>query len=262
MIAPSQATVGRSELEAGDRHPEVISGDCLTVLDELATTEVGGQVRMVFADPPYFLGKADWDPKVPLEVAQAFHEEWLAGCRRLLHPDGTVWVSGTYHRIHLVAHAAERLGMHLLASVTWEKSNPPPSRFHRCFTHATETLLWIRRSPKSRHRYNDACMRSLNDGRQMTTHWRIPTVPAGEKTCGRHPTQKPLAVLERCILSSTDPGDLVLDPFLGSGTTAVAAVRHGRRFIAIEQDPQYLQLAQERLTAELDRKKKSRVGSS
>jgi site-specific DNA-methyltransferase (adenine-specific) len=202
---------------------------------------------MVFADPPYFVGKADWDPKVPVEIARTFHEEWLAACREVLHPDGTIWVSGTYHRLHVVAYAAERLGMPLLASITWEKSNPPPSRLHRCFTHSTETLLWMKRSAKSRYRYNDGCMREINGGRQMTTHWRLPSVPAGEKRSGRHPTQKPLAVVERCLLASTDPGDWVLDPFLGSGTTAVAAYRHGRRCVGIDQDPVYIRLAERRL---------------
>jgi site-specific DNA-methyltransferase (adenine-specific) len=225
----------------------LLLGDCRDRLDELVRSPVARTLSMVFADPPYFLGKAPWDPKVPREAALAFHEEWLGLCRQLLERDGTVWVSGTYHGIHLVAYAAERVGMRLLASVTWEKTNPPPSRYHRCFTHATETLLWMSRSRSSRHRYDDQCMRRLNSGQPMKTHWYLPAVPVSEKECGRHPTQKPIAVVERCILAATAPGDLVLDPFMGSGTTALVAAEHGRRFIGIEQDARYLRLARRRL---------------
>jgi site-specific DNA-methyltransferase (adenine-specific) len=228
---------------------QLVHSDCRTTLDDLVKHGLAGEVAMVFADPPYFLGNTTWDRRLPQEVARAFHEDWLAGCRSLLDPDGTVWVSGTYHRIHLVADAAERLGMRLLASITWEKPNPPPSRYHRCFTHATETLLWMSKTRRSHHRYNDAAMRQLKGGRAMHTHWRLAPVPPSEKTFGHHPTQKPIELVERCSLATTIPGDLVLDPFLGSGTTAVAALRQNRRCIGIERDHSYLALARRRLTA-------------
>jgi site-specific DNA-methyltransferase (adenine-specific) len=206
-------------------------------------------VDLVFADPPYFLGKATWDKPRDVESAIAFHEEWLAACRDLLADHGTLWVCGAYNSIHTTGYVLERLGMKILCQVTWEKPNPTPNRTRRCFTHSTETLLWAAKFPGAPHRFNYGCMREQNGGKQMLSHWRMGRPPVSERAHGHHPTQKPLALVERCLLATTNDGDLVLDPFLGSGTTAVAARRLGRACIGIEEQPAYVELARRRLAA-------------
>jgi len=237
-------------------------GDCLEVLDALAVRHPAGCFDAIFADPPYFLSnggitchagrmvrvdKGAWDKSRGPEVNHEFNRAWLERCQRALKPNGTLWVTGTHHVIHSVGYAMQQLGLKILNDITWEKPNPPPNLSCRYFTHSTETVIWAAKNEKSKHTFNYAHMRQINGGKQMKSVWRF-TAPGGdEKTHGKHPTQKPLALVERCLLASTQPGDLVLDPFMGSGTTAVAAARSKRRCVGIELDMGYINAATKRL---------------
>lgn len=238
-------------------------GDCLEVLDAILREHPEGCFDTIFADPPYFLSnggitcqagkmvkvdKGDWDQSRGPDLNHAFNHEWLSRCQRLLKPDGTIWVSGTHHVIFSIGFAMQQLGMKILNDITWEKPNPPPNLSCRYFTHSTEIILWAARDAKSRHRFNYQTMRAANDGKQMKSVWKMPAPSPGEKRAGKHPTQKPLALLERILLASTEPGDHVLDPFSGSGTTAVVSQQLGRACTGIELDPLYVQLAIRRLT--------------
>jgi site-specific DNA-methyltransferase (adenine-specific) len=226
-----------------------------------------GVFDMIFADPPYFLSnggitchngrmvkvdKGDWDKSRGEELNHEFNTEWLRRCQRVLKPDGTIWITGTHHVIFSVGFSMQQLGFKLLNTITWEKPNPPPNLSCRYFTHSTETLLWAARDAKSRHVFHYAKMRAMNGGRQMKSVWRFTAPAAAEKRHGRHPTQKPLELLERCLLASTNPGDLILDPFVGSGTTAAACARLDRRCVGLDRDPGFLQTAARRIVDELD----------
>ena len=224
----------------------LLHGDVFDTLDRL-NQSLAGQVATVFADPPYWIEKAAWDRSQNVEIQLAFAEEWLAGCRNLLAEHGSLWVSGSYESVPIVGYALQRLGMRLLSHVTWEKPNPRPNRSCRGLVWATESVLWAAKHHAARYRFNYECLRALNGGKQMRSHWRLAVPSNAEKRCGRHPTQKPLALVERCLLATTSPGDLVLDPFLGSGTTAVAARKLGRACIGIDQHRPYLEIARRRL---------------
>ena len=216
---------------------------------------------MIFADPPYFLSnggismqsgkvvcvdKGEWDKGGTPESIDAFNRTWLAACRDKLKKDGTIWVSGTYHNIFSVASRLTELGFKILNVVTWAKTNPPPNISCRYFTHSAEYIVWARKSAKVPHYYNYELMKRINDGKQMGDVWRLPAIAPWEKSCGKHPCQKPLAVLSRIILASTRPGAWVLDPFTGSSTTGIAANLLGRRFLGIDQEEEYLHLSQNR----------------
>lgn len=243
--------------------------DCIAFMDYLAERRPDGLFDLIFADPPYFLSnggmtcqagkiakvdKGRWDKSNGPEANHEFNLAWLSRCQKLLKPDGTLWVSGTHHIIHSAGFAMQQLGMKLLNDITWEKPNPPPNLSCRYFTHSTETLLWAAKNEKSRHRFNYEAMRELNHGRQMKSVWSF-TAPNGEeKEFGKHPTQKPVALLQRIILSCTAEGDLILDPFAGSSTTGVAAIHLGRRYVGLELDADYFVLSTKRLEqALLDR---------
>jgi site-specific DNA-methyltransferase (adenine-specific) len=230
-------------------------------LELLRRPEFAGAVGLIFADPPYFLSnggvtchagrmvsvdKGDWDRLESVELMHEFNRSWLAACRAALEPNGTIWVSGTRHVIYSVGFAMQELGFKLLNDITWEKPNPPPNLSCRYFTHSTETVLWAAREKKSRHKFNYQAMRAEAEGRQMKSVWRLLAPTRTEKELGSHPTQKPLALLERIIAASSNPRDLVLDPFVGSGTTGIAAAKLGRRFIGIDTDEKYLELAAQR----------------
>ena len=171
-------------------------------------------------------------------------------CQRVLKPNGTIWVSGTPHVIFSIGYAMQELGFKILNDIAWEKPNPPPNLSCRYFTHSTETILWAAKSEKSKHTFNYAAMKSIT-GKQMKTVWTMSAPKNGEKAFGKHPTQKPIALVERCILASTKEGDIVLDPFLGSGTTAIASIRLNRNFVGIELDFTHLALAQCRADKEI-----------
>lgn len=243
-------------------------GNCLQFLDEIAARHPEGHFDMIFADPPYFLSnggitchagkmvkvdKGTWDKSRGAEVNHEFNLEWLRRCQRVLKPNGSIWVSGTLHVIFSVGYAMQQLGFKLLNDIAWEKPNPPPNLSCRYFTHSTETVLWAAKNENSKHYYNYKLMRELNGGKQMKTVWTMTAPTNGEKSFGKHPTQKPVALVERCLLASTREGDLVLDPFLGSGTTAIAALRLRRRCLGIEADQKYLDLSIARAKAEIGR---------
>lgn len=240
--------------------------DCLKVLAQLPENHVD----MIFADPPYNLSndgitckagrmvsvnKGDWDRSRGIEADFEFHRAWIAACRRVLKPQGTIWISGTYHSIYACGFALQVLGFHFLNDICWFKPNASPNLSCRFFTASHETVLWARKSKSARHRFNYAVMKQMEcpgddikkPGKQMRSVWAIPATPAREKTHGTHPTQKPLTLLERIVLAATDPGDLVLDPFMGSGSTGVSALTHGRRFVGIELDKRFMGLAVKRL---------------
>lgn len=216
---------------------------------------------MIFADPPYFLSnggiscqagkvvsvdKGEWDKGGTPEYMEAFNREWIALCRDKLKNNGTIWVSGTYHNIFSVANALTELGFKILNVVTWAKTNPPPNISCRYFTYSTEFIIWARKMPKVSHYYNYELMKQLNEGKQMTDVWRLPAIGKWEKSCGKHPTQKPLALLSRIILASTKPNAWVLDPFAGSSTTGIAANLLHRRYLGIEQEPEFVELSERR----------------
>ncbi len=238
-------------------------GDCLEVMDTLLAKHPDGLFDLIFADPPYFLSnggitchagrmvrvdKGDWDKSRGAEENHNFNRAWLERCQRLLKPHGTLWVSGTHHVIFSVGYAMQQLGMKMLNQVTWQKPNPPPNLACRYFTHSTETLLWAAKNAKSKHRFNYADMRRTNGGKQMKDVWTFTAPKNDEKTLGKHPTQKPIALLERVLLAATAPGDFVLDPFMGSGTTGIACARTTRKFVGVEMDAHHLNLAGARLT--------------
>ena len=211
---------------------------------------------MIFADPPYFLSnggisvqsgkvvsvdKGDWDKCV--EGMEDFNRTWISLCREKLKDNGTIWISGTYHNIFSVANSLKEKGFKILNVVTWAKTNPPPNISCRYFTYSTEFIIWARKDPKKPHRFNYELMRELNDGKQMTDVWRLPAIAPWEKSCGKHPTQKPLALLARIILASTDVGAWILDPFTGSSTTGIAASLTERRFLGIDQSEDFLKMS-------------------
>lgn len=213
---------------------------------------------MIFADPPYFLSnggismqsgkivcvdKGDWDKGKTPEELYAFNKTWLGLCRDKLKDTGSIWISGTYHNIFSVANCLTELGYRILNVITWQKSNPPANISCRFFTYSTEFVIWARKSHKKPHKFNYELMKILNDGKQMTDVWRFPAIAPWEKTAGKHPTQKPLSLLTRIILSCTDEGDWVLDPFSGSSTTGIAANLCGRRFCGLEQEKEFCEMS-------------------
>lgn len=240
-------------------------GNCLEFLDAVTEKYADGYFDCIFADPPYFLSnggitcqagrmvkvdKGDWDKSRGPELNHEFNLEWLRRCQRALKPNGTLWVSGTLHVIFSIGYAMQQLGFKMLNDIAWEKPNPPPNLSCRYFTHSTETLLWAAKSEKSTHRFNYELMRRINGGKQMKTVWTISAPGSDEKSQGKHPTQKPVALVERCLLASTNEDDVVLDPFMGGGTTAIAAIRNGRRCVGVEADGEHVSLSVARVKAE------------
>lgn len=216
---------------------------------------------MIFADPPYFLSnggislqsgkvvsvdKGEWDKGMSQDEVMAFNMEWLRLCRDKLKDNGSIWISGTYHNIFSVANSLTVLGYKILNVVTWEKTNPPVNISCRYFKYSTEFIIWARKMKKVPHKFNYELMKELNGGKQMTDVWRMPAIGRWEKTCGKHPTQKPLRLLVRIILATTIQGDWILDPFSGSSTTGIAANLCGCRFAGIEQEEAYCRLSKAR----------------
>lgn len=220
-------------------------------------------VDMIFADPPYFLSnggitcsggkvasvnKGKWDEIGSLEEKHEFNRSWIKLCKHVLKPNGSIWISGTLHNIYSVGMALEQEGFKILNNITWQKTNPPPNLSCRYFTHSTETILWARKNnKKARHYYNYDLMKTRNGGKQMKDVWTGSLTKPREKKFGKHPTQKPEYLLEKIILASTKENDLILDPFVGSGTTCVVAKQLGRRYIGIDNKNEYLDLAIKRL---------------
>ena len=192
------------------------------------------------------VNKGDWDKSKGYETDYLFDKTWLSACRDKLKSDGTIWISGTYHNIFTIARCLVELGFRILNCITWVKTNPPPILSCRYFTHSTECIIWARKEPKVSHYFNYELMRKINGGKQMRDVWRLPAIAPWEKTCGKHPTQKPLCVLSRIIQASTRPGAWVFDPFTGSSTTGIAANLFGRRFLGIDNSVDFLQISKAR----------------
>lgn len=257
-----------------ERSVRLLEGDCIEILKQARAESVD----LIFADPPYNLSndgitcqagrmvsvnKGEWDKSKGTNADHEFALQWLAVCQRVLKEDGTLWVSGTMHNIYSVGFALQQLGYKLLNDICWYKPNASPNLSTRYFTHSHETVIWAAKSEKSKHYFDYQLMKQIAGGKQMRSLWMdievedspqdiwsLPTPPRVEKIFGKHPTQKPLALLERIILASTEPGDIVLDPFTGSSTTGVVAIRNGRRFVGIDTNAEYLELSVKRLNEE------------
>lgn len=231
-------------------------GNSIQVLAQLKE-----QVDMIFADPPYFLSnggkkiqgrrivsvdKGDWDKADSLEYIDQFNQEWIDACNPLLKDNGTIWVCGTFHNIYSVEKCLKNAGFQIINIITWQKSDPAPTWGNLHFNFSSEYIIWARKNPKSKHYFNYELMKELNGGVLMPDVWKLPTVGMWEKTCGKHPTQKPLRLLYRIVLASTRVGEVILDPFAGSCTTGIAANLLGRKFVGIDKSEEYLDLGVKR----------------
>jgi len=244
--------------------------NCVQFMDALIEKYPNGLFDMIFADPPYFLSnggitcysgkiakvdKGNWDKSKGVDENHEFNLAWLSRCQKLLKKDGTIWVSGTHHVIYSVGFAMQQLGMKILNDISWEKPNPPPNISCRYFTHSTETIIWAAKNKNSKHYFNYEELRKMNNGKQMKNVWTIPAPNGEEKKFGKHPTQKPLKLLERIIIASTKENDLIFDPFAGSSTTGVAAINLNRRFVGCELENKYIEISILRLKESLERRK-------
>jgi site-specific DNA-methyltransferase (adenine-specific) len=240
----------------------LILDDCISAMSKIEPKSID----MIFADPPYFLSnggitvksgkmvsvdKADWDKGLLTEDKLDYNRKWIRACNEILKDDGSIWISGTMHNIYFVGVALELEGFSIINNITWRKLNPPPNISIRAFTHSTETVLWARKiltpKKKGKHTFNYGLMKTLNQNKQMKDVWDFSLTKPSEKKLGKHPTQKPLVLLERIIIASTKENDLVLDPFCGSGTTGIAAYKLNRIFIGIDNQLEYLELSKKRL---------------
>ena len=242
---------------------KLLHGDCLSIIPKIKP----GSVTTIFADPPYNLSndgisckagkvvsvnKGDWDKSLGFEKDYAFTYKWISLCKDILKPDGTIWITGTHHNIYQVGHSLQSNGFHILNEIIWYKPNAPPNLACRCFAHSHESILWAKKSKNAKQYFNYGLMKEYDDGispsgKQMRSIWKIPLTSPREKLFGKHPTQKPIELLKRIILSSSKEGDIILDPFNGSGTTGVVAHKFNRRYIGIEMDKGFLELTVRRL---------------
>jgi site-specific DNA-methyltransferase (adenine-specific) len=252
---------------SSDRNFTLLKGDCIELLNSFEF-----KFDMIFADPPYHLSndgisvqsgkmvsvnKGEWDKSQGIEEDYNFDKEWLSACRKKLKDNGTIWVSGTYHNIFSIARCLTELGFKILNCITWVKTNPPPNLSCRYFTHSAEYILWARKEVKTPHYYNYGLMKAINGGTQMRDVWNLPAIAKWEKSCGKHPTQKPLCLLSRIIQASTEKGAWILDPFAGSSTTGIAANLLGRRFLGIDQEECFLQISKARKEEIIDLEKQN-----
>ncbi len=256
---------------------KLYQANCLNILAELPENSVD----MVFADPPYLLSnggftvhagrrvsvnKGKWDKSNGLKKDFEFHLNWIQAVKQILKPHGTIWISGTYHSIYQCGFALQVAGFQILNDISWFKPNASPNLSCRYFTASHETLLWARKDKKAKHTFNYEKIRGGNwpedflkkPNKQMRSVWAIDTPKTIEKRFGKHPTQKPVDLLRRIVLASTNKGDLILDPFTGSSTTGLAAYLYGRNFIGIDTEKNYLDLSIKRFE-ELDRNLKNKL---
>lgn len=236
----------------------LIKGDSFELLSRFPEKSVD----MIFADPPYFLSgdgitcvsgemvpvkKADWDKEKTVDEKLEFNRQWIKLCYKLIKDNGTIWISGTMHNIYTIGVALEQEGFKIINNITWEKKNPPPNIACRTFVHSTETVLWAKKAlKKSKHLFNYSLMKQINNDKQMKDVWEFGLTKPSEKKEGKHPTQKPLELMKRIILSSTNENQVVLDPFCGSGTTGIACAELKRNFIGIDNEEKYLEIALKR----------------
>ena len=245
---------------------KLLNGDCLEIMPFIEKESVD----LIFADPPYRLSnggitckagqiarvdKGYWDKSQGFDEDFKFTYNWIKLCQELLKPKGTIWISGTPHSIFQAGYALQSLGFKIMNEITWYKPNAPPNLSCRYFAHAHESIIWAKKTEEAKHTFNYKLMKEWDDkispsGKQMRSIWSIPLTPLNEKKHGRHPTQKPLELLRRIILSSSNKGDLILDPFLGSGTTGVIAKRFNRKFVGIEIEREFCDLALRRIQKE------------
>jgi len=242
---------------------QILAGDAIQIMNGLPE----GSVDLIFADPPYNMQipgnlwrpdfskvegvEDDWDKFKDFQDYDSFTAAWLLAARRLLKPTGAIWVIGTYHNIYRVGKALQDLGFWIINEIIWEKTNPMPNFMGVRFTNAHETLIWAKKDREGKYTINYHAMKPFNDGKQLRSTWKLPICKGGERIRVNgeraHSTQKPLALMYRVILASTHPGDVVLDPFFGTGTTGAAAKLLHRNWIGIEKDPEYIRVAQERI---------------
>lgn len=223
-------------------------------------------VDLIFTDPPYFLSsggitcqsgrmvsvdKGEWDKLKTIQEVHEFNMRWIRECQRILKPNGTIWICGTSHNIFSVGLALQETGCKILNNIVWEKMAPPPNLSCRYFTHASEHLIWAAKNKKSKHTFNYKVMKEIAGGKQMKSVWHdiwlLPSVKKEEKIFGKHPTQKPAELIRRAVLASSQPVDIVFDPFCGSGTTAVVCKEEKRRFIGIDSEVKFLKVAVKRI---------------
>lgn len=246
---------------------KLLLGNSIEVLKSIKKDSID----MIFADPPYGLSndgitckngkmvsvnKGKWDKSNGIKEDFAFHSKWIKACKRVLKPNGTIWITGTYHSIYACGYSLQLNGFKILNDIAWFKPNAAPNLSCKYFTASHETIIWAIKEPSEKHTYNYETMKYgdwhkkdiiKNEDKQMRSVWSIATPPKSEKEFGKHPTQKPLNLLERIVLSSTNENDTILDPFTGSSTTGVVALKYNRQFIGIDTDEEYLDLSKKRL---------------
>src|SRR5699024_11207805 len=238
---------------------DLYQGDSFKLLKKLEEKSVD----LVFADPPYYLSsngitnsggkmvsvnKGEWDASLNLKEKHKYNRKWIRLCKNVMKDDATIWISGTLHNIYSIGLALEEEGFKILNNITWQKTNPPPNLGCTNFTHSTETILWAKKDTKtSKHYFDYQKMKTLNNDKQMKDVWTGGLTPGNEKKYGKHPTQRPLYIIERIIEASAKEGDIILDPFIGSGTTPDASKKLMRKFIGFDISKKYLSIAEERI---------------
>jgi len=262
--------IPKKNIYFSDKNFTLLKGDTFKLLSHIEPKSI----NFIFADPPYFLSsggvsvhsgkmvsvnKGNWDTSKSIEEKLKFHRNWISLCRDALADNGTIMISATLHSVYAIGVALEMENFSLINNIIWRKTNPAPNLSGRAFTHTTETVIWARKQltprKKGKHYFDYKLMKSINGGKQMKDVWEFDegpiffesgTPPKREKTHGKHPTQKPIALLERLILAATKEGDLVLDPFNGSGTTGVVASKLKRGYIGIDKEVDFLELTKKR----------------
>lgn len=252
-------------------HPVFTSKDCLFELYQNDCNEVLPQFEnkfdLIFADPPYFLSndglsiqsgkivsvnKGDWDKEESINDIDEFNLQWISNAKKALKNTGSILISGTYHNIFSLGRILQKLDFKVLNIITWQKTNPPPNFSCRYLTHSTEQIIWARKSQKHKHIFNYEILKKLNNDKQMRDVWSFPAIAPWEKTNGKHPTQKPLALLARLLLMASNKDSVICDPFSGSSTTGIAANLLNRNFIGIERESKFIKISMDR-KAELER---------